>query len=118
MLTVSRQPLVETWLAAADPAAWRRRPPGGDEAPLSAGWWAEFVAATRGRWKAAPTGTAGSADARAAAETWTLVQPGGGHVTLAWVAGGVVVCDVQAARCEQARLEEAAQEALRQGLRR
>ncbi|MBL8344747.1 MAG: hypothetical protein JNN03_04850 [Rubrivivax sp.] len=92
-----------------------------EEAPLAAGWLSELVAATRGRWTTAPAGTAGSTgstDAMAAAEAWTLVQPGGRQVTLTWLAGGVVACDVQAARCETARLDEAVQVALRQGLRR
>lgn len=116
--SVSRQPLVETWLAVADPASWRRRARSGEEAPLAAGWVPEFVAATRGRWTAAPAGTTGSADPMASVEAWTLVQPGGRQVRLTWVAGGVVVCDPQPARCEEARLEEATREALRQGLRR
>jgi len=118
MLSMSRQPLVETWLSMTDPASWRRRAPSGEEAPLAAAWLREFVAATRGRWAAAPAGGTASADSVAAGEAWTLVPPGGRQMRMTWVAGGVVVCDLQAARCEHARLEEAALAALRQGLRR
>jgi hypothetical protein len=118
MLSASQQSLVETWLAAAGPTSWRRRAPSGEEATLAARWWPELVAATRGRWTSAPMGTSDSTFAVAAGEAWTLVRPDGRQVSLTWLAGAVVVCDLQAARCERARLEEASLEALRQGLRR
>jgi hypothetical protein len=109
---------VEDWLATADPAAWRRHVPGVGEAPLAAAWWADFVTATRGRWTAASVDAIGAASTVAPDEAWALVHPSGRQMRISWVAGGVQVCDPVLARCEQARLDAATREALRQGLRR
>lgn len=118
MLSASRQALVEAWLTVPDAASWRGRAPSGVEAPLAAGWLADLAAATRGRWIVAPSGPTSSTEAAAPTDVWTLVHPSGKRASLTWVAGGVVVCDLQASRCEQTRIEQATMEMLRQRLRR
>jgi hypothetical protein len=107
-----RELMVERWLSSADAAAaWRRRAPGGEEATVASRWIPEFDAATRGRWVAAAAGDA-------AGEAWTLMPPGGRQARLFWVPGAVIVCDLVAGRCEQARLEAATLESLRLALAR
>lgn len=112
LASAASPPLAATWLAAADPSAWRRRAPGGDEAALRAGWLAQLVAVTQGRWTAIPVGAATQG------ETWTLLHPGGLRGRVILLAAAVIVCDAQGARCEQAPLGETALGSLREALLR
>lgn len=104
-------PLVERLLAEPDPAAWRYNTANGD-VTLPVGWWARLAEATRGRWEAAPAGTV------PAGEAWLLTRPDGRRLRLVWAPDVVALCDVQANRCERARVEGPAQAKLREELGR
>lgn len=112
-LSDSVPPLIDAW-AANDPSAWRHVGPGGSEGVMPVAWLTELAAATRGRWMAVDPPAAGFDD-----KTWAmLVHASGMRARLSLTNGIVTLCDAAGVRCEQARLEEAAQRSLQRSLQR
>jgi len=103
--------LLEGVLADADAAAWRWRGAAGGDELLPTVALARLAAATRGRWSERADGPP------AVAPSALLRHATGRELRVLWQSDAVVICDAQAATCEQARLEPAELGALREALR-